>query len=136
MYGSKNILFMLPLFKKERINFKLKFQIKFSNFSYPGSREVLISAKIMISRQKCCCHLMQDSVQYLCAQCGYDLTSKKPNHCRIKKVATTKLRLRIWAYSLGEYWHVLLWQGLTLHHNTYGISQEDDNFLEWIEKSW
>ena len=39
MYRSKNILFMLPLFKKRKSH-------KFSNFSYPGSRKVLTSAKV------------------------------------------------------------------------------------------
>ena len=42
---------LLLLFKKRKSH-------KFSNFSYPGSRKVLTSAKIMISRQKCCRHLM------------------------------------------------------------------------------
>ena len=35
---------------------------------YPGSRKVLTSAKITISGQKCCCHLMQGSLKYLCSQ--------------------------------------------------------------------
>ena len=102
MYGSKNILFMFPLFKKPKNH-------KFSNFSDPGSRKVLTSEKIMIFGQKCFHHLIQDSLKYLCAQFGYDwtkkrygkegvegggsngppplptyLTSKKPNPCRVK----------------------------------------------------
>ena len=102
IYSSKNILFMFSLFKKRKSH-------KFSSFSYPGSRKLLTSAKIMISDQKCCCHLMQDSLKYLCIQVGYDwtknkemfkgveeggvlmdplplptyLTSKKPNPCRV-----------------------------------------------------
>ena len=40
----------------------------------------------------------------------------------LKKAATKKLRLRIWAYSLGEYLYVLSRQGLTLRHKTYSIS--------------
>ena len=35
---------------------------------------------------------------------------------QLEKVATHKLRLRIWAFSLGEYLCILLRQGLTLHH--------------------
>ena len=95
MYGSENFLFMLLLFKKQKGH-------KFSNFSYPGSRKVLTSAKIITSGQKCCHYLMQDSLKYQCAQFGYDwtknkemvkggvqwipptyLTSKKPNPCRV-----------------------------------------------------
>ena len=49
---------------------------------------------------------------------------------QLKRVATHKLRLRIWAYSLGEYLYVLSRQGLTLRHKTHTIVQEDDNFLE------
>ena len=97
MCGSKNTLFMLSLFKKWKSQ-------KFSNFSYPGLRKVLTSAKIIISGQKYWRHLLQDSLKYLCAQFGYDwrenkemvkkvsngplppqtyLTSKKPNPCRV-----------------------------------------------------
>ena len=49
---------------------------------------------------------------------------------QLKKAGTKKLRLRIWAYSLGEYLYVLLRQGLSLRHRTYSIVQEDDHFLE------
>ena len=49
---------------------------------------------------------------------------------QLKKTATKKLRLRIWAYSFGEYLYVLSRQGLTLRHKTYSIVQEKDNFLE------
>ena len=92
MHGSKNILFMFPLFKKRKSH-------EFSNFSCPGSRKVRTSAKITISGQKCR-HLMQDNLKYL----WYNLvtieqkiekwwrrinptylTSKMPNSCRIKK---------------------------------------------------
>ena len=65
MYGSKNNLFMHPLFKKRKSH-------EFSNFSYPGLRKVLTSAKIMISGQKRCRHLMQDSLKYHCAVFGHD----------------------------------------------------------------
>ena len=44
--------------------------------------------------------------------------------------ATKKLRLRVWAYSLGEYLYVLSRQGLTLGHKIYRIAREDDDFLE------
>ena len=70
IYGSKNILFMFTLFKKQKNH-------KFSSFFYPVSRKVLTSATIIISGQKCCCHLMQDSLKYLCAQFGYDWTKNK-----------------------------------------------------------
>ena len=49
---------------------------------------------------------------------------------QLKKVATKKLRLRIWAYSLGEYLYMLSRQMLTLRHKTCSIVQEDDNLLE------
>ena len=79
MYGSKNILFMLPLFKKRQSH-------KFSNLSYLGSRKVLPSAKIMISGQKC------HNLKYLCAKFGYDWTknkemmkgTKSPTNVRLK----------------------------------------------------
>ena len=49
---------------------------------------------------------------------------------QLKTVTTKKIRLRTWAYSLGEYLYVLSRQGITLHHKTYSIVQEDDEFLE------
>ena len=52
---------------------------KFSNFSYPGSRKDMPSAKIMISGQKCCRHLIDDGLKHLCAQFGYDWTRNKDN---------------------------------------------------------
>ena len=48
----------------------------------------------------------------------------------LKSSAATKLRLRIWAHSIGEYLYVLSRSGLTLRHKTYSISQKDDDFLE------
>ena len=43
------------------------------------------------------------------------------------KMATTKnQRLRIWAYSCGEYLYLLSRQGLTLRHKTCSIIQEDN----------
>ena len=48
----------------------------------------------------------------------------------LKTAATKKLRLRIWAYSFGEYLYLLSRQGLTLRHKTYSISQEDNGVLE------
>ena len=57
--------------------FKKQKSHRSSNFFYPGSRKVLNSAKIMISGQKCCRHLIQESLKYLCAQFGYDLTKNK-----------------------------------------------------------
>ena len=49
---------------------------------------------------------------------------------KLKNWATKKLRLRVWAYSLGEYLYVLSRQRLTLKHKTYSIAQEDSHFLE------
>ena len=48
----------------------------------------------------------------------------------LKKAATKKFRLRIWAYSLGESLYILTKNGLTLKHRTYIINQRDDSFLE------
>ena len=48
----------------------------------------------------------------------------------LKKAGTFKLRVRIWAYSLSEYLHVLSKSGLTLKHRTYAINQSDEDFLE------
>ena len=44
--------------------------------------------------------------------------------------ATKKLRLRVWAHSLGEYLYILTKNGLTLRHRTYAINQTDENLLE------
>ena len=51
-------------------------------------------------------------------------------HLMIKEAATKKLRLRMWAYSLGKYLYVLSKNELTLRHRTYAINQTDDNLLE------
>ena len=48
----------------------------------------------------------------------------------LKNSATKKLRVRVWAYFLGECLYVLSRQGLTLKLKTYSITQEDDDFLE------
>ena len=48
----------------------------------------------------------------------------------LENAATKKLRQRIWVHSVGEYLYDLLSNGLTLHHKTYSISQQDNNFLE------
>ena len=119
MYGSKNILFMLPLFNKQKSH-------KFSNFPYPGSRKVLTSTKTMISSQKCCRYLMLDSVKYLCALFGYDwtkvkklwlgeggdpmdhppstyLTSKKSNRCSVNQVPKERENLAFSRYLIFRY---------------------------------
>ena len=78
MYGSKNILFIFPLFKKKK-----------------SDRKVV--AKILISGQTFCHHLMKATLKYLCAQLGCSWTKnkemgrrggggKKPNPCRVKAV--------------------------------------------------
>ena len=56
--------------------------------------------------------------------------SKITLYITLKSVATKRLRLRIWGYSLGEYLYVLASDGLTLRRKTYSIIQEDDGFLE------
>ena len=48
----------------------------------------------------------------------------------LKRAATFKLRVRIWAHSLSEYLYVLSKSGLTLKHRTYAINQSDEDFLE------
>ena len=47
-----------------------------------------------------------------------------------KNPATKKVRLRIWARSVGEYLYMFTKSGLTLRHKTYSISQQDEDFLE------
>ena len=48
----------------------------------------------------------------------------------LKESAKKKLRSRVWAHSLGEYLYILSRSGLALRHKTYGISQQDKDFLE------
>ena len=48
----------------------------------------------------------------------------------LKESAKKKLKLRVWANSIGEYLYILSRSGLTLRHKTYGISQQDEHFLE------
>ena len=47
---------------------------------------------------------------------------------QLKNSAIKKLRLRIWGYSMGEYLYILAKDGLVLHHKTYSITSEDDDF--------
>ena len=56
--------------------------------------------------------------------------SKINLHIMLKQAAAKKLRLRVWAYSLGEYLYILSKNGLTLRHRTYTINQTDDDLLE------
>ena len=56
--------------------------------------------------------------------------SKINLYITLKEAATKKLRLRVWAYSLGEYLYILSKNGLTLRHRTYAINQTDDDLLE------
>ena len=46
----------------------------------------------------------------------------------LKNSTTKKLRLRIWAHSIGEYLYNLSKSGLTLRHKTHSISHQDDDF--------
>ena len=48
----------------------------------------------------------------------------------LKNAAQFNMRVRIWAYSLSEYLHVLSKSGLTLKHRTYAINQSDNDILE------
>ena len=48
----------------------------------------------------------------------------------LKAEATKKLRLRVWAYSVGEYMYILSRSGLTLRHRTHTINQDDKDLLE------
>ena len=51
--------------------------------------------------------------------------SKINLHITLKNAATKKIRLRVWAHSLGEYLYILTKKGLTLRHRTYAINQTD-----------
>ena len=48
----------------------------------------------------------------------------------LSAAALYNLRVRVWAYSLSEYLHVLSKNGLTLKHRTYATNKSDDDFLE------
>ena len=48
----------------------------------------------------------------------------------LKEAATKKLRLRVWAYPLGQCLYILTKRGHTLRHRTYAINQTDDDLLE------
>ena len=56
--------------------------------------------------------------------------SKINIHIMLKEASTKKLRLRVWAYSFGEYLYILSKNELTLTHRTYTINQTDDYLLE------
>ena len=56
--------------------------------------------------------------------------SKINLHITLKETATTKLRLCVWAYSLGEYLYILSKNGFPLRHRTHAINQTDDDLLE------
>ena len=59
--------------------------------------------------------------------------SKINLHLLLKAAASKKLRLRVWAHSIGEYLYILSRSGLTLRHRTYTINQEDEDFLDFLE---
>ena len=73
------------------------------------------------------------------ASSGYTSTAKKLErndskinfHLLLKAAASKKLRVRVWANSIGEYLYILSRSGLTLKHWTYTINQEDEDLLEW-----
>ena len=49
---------------------------------------------------------------------------------QLKAPATKKLRLRVWAYVIGEYLYILSKNGLTLRYRTYAINQDNKDLLE------
>ena len=51
-------------------------------------------------------------------------------HTLLKSAAAKKLRLRVWAHSIGEYLYILARSGLTLRHRAYATNQVDEDFLE------
>ena len=55
------------------------------------------------------------------------LDSKISLHIRLKEAMRKKLRLRVWADSLGEYLYILSKKGLILRHRTYVINQTADD---------
>ena len=61
--------------------------------------------------------------------------SKISLHILLKEAATKKLRLRVWANSLGQYLYILSKNGLTLGHRTYTINQTDNDLLECEERN-
>ena len=56
--------------------------------------------------------------------------SKTIASIQLKTAATKKLRLRVWAYSIGEYLYILSKSGLTLRHERYAINQDKEDLLE------
>ena len=72
------------------------------------------------------------------ATSGYVKEAEKleRNDSKINLIITLKnapqfnMRVRIWAYSLSEYLHVLSKSGLTLKHRTYAVNQSDNDILE------
>ena len=56
--------------------------------------------------------------------------SKINLHLLLKAAISKKLRVRVWAHSIGEYLYILSRSGLTLRHRAYTINQEDEDFLE------
>lgn len=58
--------------------------------------------------------------------------SKVSLYINLKNAAFKRPRLRMWGYALGEYLYVLGRDSLTLHNKTSSVSQEDNDFLEWV----
>ena len=53
----------------------------------------------------------------------------------LKAATTKKLRLRVWAYSVGEYLYILSRSGLTFRHRMYTINQDAEDLLECEENN-
>ena len=49
----------------------------------------------------------------------------------LKLLQQKKIRLRVYTYSIGEYFYILSKNGLTLWDRTYTINQDDEDLLEW-----
>lgn len=62
---------------------------------------------------------------------NWEKNYSKINLSILFKAATTKkLRLRIWAYSVGKYLYIHTRSALTLRNRTYSTNQNDKDFLE------
>ena len=83
-----------------------------------------------------------DERRYIDLRAGSGYTEKRERndskinvHVLLKAAATEKLRLWVWAYSLGEYLYILSRSGLTIRHRTNNINQGDEDLLECEKNS-
>ena len=85
---------------------------------------------ILISKVMKVCTLILEQAYVSETEKSKRNNSKKNLHIMLKQAAGKKLRLQVWAYSLGEYLYILSKYGLTLKHRTYTINQTDNDLLE------